>query len=437
MSQGTLVRTAPEPPPVLAKPADGMRLLAGPDLHLGSESFADHRSRLGRRPVGGEWLLDAIERSGLRGRGGAWFATHRKWRAVRRLADLRGPSVVVVNASEGEPLSAKDRVLAEHRPHLLIDGALLAAETVGADEVVIYLSRPSRGMTRSLKHALRERSGDPRSEMRIRIVHTEHRYVAGELSAVVRRLSGGPSKPRFAPPHASERGVVGRPTLVQNAETLAHAALIARFGDAWYRERGTEDAPGTTLVTIRGNVVRAGVREVDLGSRLAAAVAGAGGVVSTPVGVLVGGYFGTWLDAERGGRARLSPTDVSLGCGIIGVLGADACGIVESARIVRYLAQESAGQCGPCVHGLRDIAVAMTRLSTGDADRGDLYRIHRWSELVAGRGACHHPDGAVQNVRSALETFAEDVERHVSGRVCSAMSRTPLPAPPRRRRGWR
>ena len=213
-------------------------------------------------------------------------------------------------------------VLAEHRPHLLIDGALIAAETIGADEIVIYLSRPSRGMTRSLKHALAERRADGGHEAPVRIVHTEHRYVAGESSAVVRRLSGGPSKPSFTPPHPSERGVLGRPTLVQNAETLAHAALIARYGDAWYRERGTDDAPGTTLLTISGNVARAGVYEVDLGSELVCAVGAAGGVLSTPIGVLIGGYFGTWLDADRGARARLTPAEVSLGCGIIGMLGA-------------------------------------------------------------------------------------------------------------------
>jgi NADH:ubiquinone oxidoreductase subunit F (NADH-binding) len=437
VTQTTLVRPASAPPPTLVEPLTGPRLLAGSPLHLGAESYPEHRARLGRRPAGGAWLLDVIERSGLRGRGGAWFPTHRKWRAVRRLTDLRGPSVMVVNASEGEPLSAKDRVLAEHRPHLLIDGAMIAAETIGADEIVIYLSRPSRGMTRSLKHALAERRGDGGHETPIRIVHTEHRYIAGESSAVVRRLSGGRSKPSFTPPHPSERGVLGRPTLVQNAETLAHAALVARYGDSWYRERGTDDAPGTTLLTISGNVVRAGVYEVDLGSELVSAVAGAGGVLSTPIGVLVGGYFGTWLDESRGVRARLTPAEVSLGCGIIGMLGADACGIVESARIVRYLARETAGQCGPCAHGLPAIAEAMSRLAAGGADRGDLYRIQRWADQVAGRGACHHPDGAIHNVRSALEVFSTDVEQHLAGRACAGRSRTPLPPPPRNRRGWR
>ena len=120
----------------------------------------EHRQRLGRRPIGGEWLLDVIERSGLRGRGGAWFPTHRKWRGVSRLALERGPSVVVVNASEGEPLSAKDKLLAEKRPHLLIDGALITAEAVGADDVVIYVSRPARRATRALRQALGERRRD-------------------------------------------------------------------------------------------------------------------------------------------------------------------------------------------------------------------------------------------------------------------------------------
>jgi NADH:ubiquinone oxidoreductase subunit F (NADH-binding) len=435
--RATLVRPTVVSAPMPTERRSSLRLVAGPALTLGPESLDDHRARLGLRPIGGEWLLDVVERSGLLGRGGAWFPTHRKWRAVRRLADDRGPSVVVVNASEGEPLSHKDRLLAETRPHLLIDGAVIVAESVGAGEVVMYLSRPSRGMTRSIRRAIAERQREGIREIPIRITHTQHRYVAGESSAVVSRLNGGPSKPSFAPPHPSERGVLGRPTLVQNAETIAHAALIARYGDAWFRERGTDAAPGTGLVTIAGNVARPGVYEVDIGSKLAAAVTAAGGVVSAPIGVLIGGYFGTWLDADSGGRARLTPEDVSLGCGVIGILGVDACGILEAARIVTYLARESAGQCGPCVYGLRDIAEAMSRLAAGDADQGDLRRIERWSNQVVGRGACHHPDGAIHNVRSALEAFAHDVDRHLAGHACAVGSSTPLPPPPRRRRGWR
>ncbi len=387
--------------------------------------------------MGGEWLLDVVERSGLRGRGGAWFPTHRKWRGVHRLAAERGPSVVVVNVSEGEPLSAKDRCLAEHRPHLLIDGALIAAELVGADEVVLYVSRASRRASRALRTALGERGRDGKSPVRIRLVHTKHRYVAGELSSVVRRINGGPAKPSFSPPHPSEHGVLGRPTLVQNAETIAHIGLIARHGDQWFRERGSASAPGTALVTIVGNIAKPGVHEVDLGSSLVDVVGGAGGVLTSPAGLLIGGYFGSWLGSERGAGATLSPDDVSVGCGVIGMLGSDGCGVRESARIVSYLARESAGQCGPCVHGLRAVDEAMSRLAVGDADRGDLARMHRWAGQIVGRGACHHPDGAINNLRTALDTFASDVERHMSGHACAGLGATPLPAPPRSPLGWR
>ena len=194
--------------PLPAAPNAGPRLLAGPPLVNGAKGFAEHWERLGRRPSGGAWLLDVLERSGLRGRGGAWFSTSRKWRSVAASAAGRG-AVVVVNASEGEPLSAKDRTLIEHRPHLVLDGALLAAETIGADEVLIYLARSSRAATHALREALRARRGAGLRDVPVRLIHTAHRYVAGESSAVVRRANGGPAKPGFAPPHPSENGVAG------------------------------------------------------------------------------------------------------------------------------------------------------------------------------------------------------------------------------------
>jgi NADH:ubiquinone oxidoreductase subunit F (NADH-binding) len=429
----------PKVSPVPGGPAGtgGPRLLAGPELQSGAESLMAHQIRLGTRPRGGAWLLDVVERSGLRGRGGAWFPTHRKWRAVTHLAHERGPAVLVVNMSEGEPLSAKDRTLGEHRPHLLLDGAAIAAETVGANEVVLYLSRPSRRLTHVLRHALKERRSARIREVPFHLAHTQHRYVAGESSAVVRRLNGGQSKPSFTPPHPSDRGILGRPTLIQNAETVAHIALIARYGDGWFRERGTSDAPGTGMMTLVGNVMKPGVYEIDLGTPLVDLVATAGGVLSPPVGLLVGGYFGTWLASDRGVRATLSPEDVSLGCGVIGMLGDDGCGIAEAARIVSYLAREGAGQCGPCVHGLGAVANAMSQLAVGDADHGDISRIQRWCGQIDGRGACHHPDGAVHNVRTALEAFAPDVERHIAGHACASMGSSHLPPPPRSAYGWR
>ena len=424
---------APAPPALT--PMASPRLLAGSPLSHGAETYAQHVARLGRRPIGGGWLIDDVERSGLRGRGGAWFPTARKWRGVAAAAG-RQRSIVVINASEGEPLSAKDQTLVEHRPHLVIDGGITAAESVGADQVIVYVSRAAHRSRRALRRALHERRRAGLRELPVHVVDTPHRYVAGESSAVVRRSNGGPAKPGFSPPHPSERGVDGRPTLVQNAETIAHAALIARFGDAWFRERGDTGAPGTALVTLSGNVRFAGVYEVDLGATLTAVLNGAGGVPTEPEGALIGGYFGSWIAARRMAGLRLAPGDVNLGCGVIGVLGAGACGLSEAATIVAYLARESAGQCGPCVHGLRAISETLNRVAAGDADRGDVARLQRWTAMVAGRGACHHPDGAVNNALTALEAFAGDLGRHLAGQACAGRRHRWLP-PPQRHRGWR
>jgi NADH:ubiquinone oxidoreductase subunit F (NADH-binding) len=428
--------TTPQHAQTVLTPLATPRLLAGPDLDGGAEPYVSHDLRLGRRPHGGAWMVDEIERSGLRGRGGGSFPTFRKWRGVADAARTR-PAVVVVNASEGEPLSAKDRTLLLYRPHLVLDGAVVAAETVGAEEVVVYLNRASPDAVRVVRRALRERRRAGVDRVRVRIVVTAHRYIAGESSSVVRRISGGPSKPQFAPPHPSARGVNGRPTLVQNAETLAHVALVARFGPSWFRERGTDEIPGTALVTLTGNVAWPGVYEIDIGSTLAGVLGTGGGVVAPPGGALVGGYFGSWLGPDDLDDVRLGTDHLALGCGVVGVLDDQSCGIAEAARIVTYLAKESAGQCGPCVYGLRAIAETMTRVAASKADRGDLVRLDRWTAMVGGRGGCRHPDGAIKNLTSALEAFADDLDGHLQGRQCPGWRQASLPAPPRSHRGWR
>jgi NADH:ubiquinone oxidoreductase subunit F (NADH-binding) len=422
--------------PAVLTPLAAPRLLAGPDLDEGAEPFDTHRTRLGRRPVGGRWMVDELERSGLLGRGGAAFPAHRKWKGVADHARDRG-ATVVVNASEGEPLSAKDAAMLSHRPHLVIDGALIAAESIGASAVIIYASRTGGSSMRALRRALRERRRAGPQPIPVRVVVTAHRYVAGESSAVVRRIGGGQSKPRSAPPHPSEFGVDGRPTLVQNVETLAHTALIARYGAAWFRERGVDHAPGTALVTVSGNVRRPGVYEIDVGTPLQRALRAAGGVITAPSGALIGGYFGSWLGGSALDDVVLAPEDTSLGCGVIGVLGTATCGIAEAARIATYLAAETAGQCGPCVFGLRAIAATMERVAASDADRGDIARLDRWTAMVAGRGGCHHPDGAVRNILSALAAFSADLEKHLDGRSCPGAAVPSLPPPPKKHRGWR
>jgi NADH:ubiquinone oxidoreductase subunit F (NADH-binding) len=265
----------------------------------------------------------------------------------------------------------------------------------------------------------------------LRLAAVPDGFVSGEETALVHALNGGAPKPTFTPPRPYERGVGGAPTLVQNAETMAHIALIARFGPAWFREFGTTDEPGSTLVTIAGAVRRPGVYEVALGTSFPAIVAEAGGVTEAPRAFLVGGYFGTWANADDIARLSLLNSDLrtigaALGARSLVVFPGSACGVAESARVARYLADESAGQCGPCVNGLTAIARGLEqlgRLEKGDP-RGDLAR---WVELVRGRGACHHPDGAARFVSSMFTVFEDEVEHHLRHRRCSRTTRRVLP----------
>jgi NADH:ubiquinone oxidoreductase subunit F (NADH-binding) len=414
--------------------------MAGPDQPAGYEGIEEHKRRLGACPAGGRGLIDVLKQSGLRGRGGAWFPTWRKWAAVADRSD--GHAVVVINASEGEPLSAKDRTLIALRPHLVLDGAALAAASVSADDIVLYLSRGAASTEKAVRNAIKERARSGRPEPRIRIVRTSHRYIAGESSAVVSRVSGGPSKPRYDS-HASDKGVGDHPTLVQNAETLAHAAMIARYGSEWFRRLGTQGSPGSTLMTVLGNVKNPGVYEVDLGARLGGVLEAAGGTITPPAGALLGGYFGTWLppallmDLPLDVDGLKATYGASLGCGVLAVLPNSGCGVVEAARIFSYLAAETAGQCGPCVNGLGAIAETMELIAASNAGPGQLERVKRWIDMVKGRGACKHPDGAVGLLSSALTVFGDHVQMHLYRQRCYGATVGGFPQPPASGQGWR
>jgi NADH:ubiquinone oxidoreductase subunit F (NADH-binding) len=185
---------------------------------------------------------------------------------------------------------------------------------------------------------------------------------------------------------------------VQNAETLAQVALIGRHGVA----------SGTSLVTLSGAFARPGVHEIELGGTLAELVRSLGGTTEPVSAYLAAGYFGRWVGADDAEEFAITPD--TLGAGVLVALPRSLCPVAECARVVRYLAGESAGQCGPCVYGLDAIAGAFEALARGDANAAS--QLTRWSAQVRGRGACRHPDGAARFVESALDVFATDVARH-------------------------
>jgi NADH:ubiquinone oxidoreductase subunit F (NADH-binding) len=402
------------------------RLLAAVRDDAQPVSLAEHVRRydVADIAIAARELISVVEESGLRGRGGASFPTGAKLRAV---ATRRTQPVVVANGAEGEPTSGKDRALLRAVPHLVVDGLSLCAAALGAREAIVTVGARATAEQRALRSALDERRrARVDGRRRIRAVSVPDAFVAGEETALVQFLNGGPAKPTFTPPRPFEQGVGGAPTLVQNVETLAHIALIARFGARWFRALGTPAEPGSILVTLSGAFARAGIHEIPLGVRFADLVNQGGGLTEPVAAFLVGGYFGTWLSPDEVSGVSLLDEDLArfgagLGAGVIVALPRSTCELSEVARVAAYLANESAGQCGPCVHGLRSIADGLARAAAGDAD--ERARLMRWSTEVRGRGACKHPDGATRFVASALEVFRDECETHLRYGRCSTQDR--------------
>jgi len=388
------------------------------------EDLRTHLARYGRPPYRGgpRLLIGGVEESGLTGRGGAAFPVYRKMAIV---AQARGRKVIVANGAESEPASHKDALLLRAAPNLVLDGLQLAAEAVGASEAYLYVHP---GVSPELLHALDQRAAAGLDRLDVTIAEAPPRFLAGQESALVNRLGGGPAVPTFVPPRVTERGLGGAPTLVQNVETLAHLALIARYGPRWFRALGTAREPGSMLATVHTNDISQ-VVEAEIGAPLRTLVNPEGAQA-----VLVGGYHGTWLPAGTVstltlGNQALSQHGAAVGAGVIAALPADRCGLTEAARVVRYLAAESAGQCGPCLNGLPRMAAALAELAGSGHRRQVRADLERWAGLVTGRGACNHPDGTARFVRSALTVFAPEIGLHARGR-CSATNRRPfLPLP--------
>jgi NADH:ubiquinone oxidoreductase subunit F (NADH-binding) len=394
------------------------QLLGGPPAAVGGESLADHRARFGPLRPRPDLLL-LLEQAGLRGRGGGSFPVARKWQSVAGRAG--GDARLLVNGAEGDPLSHKDNTLMAVRPHLVLDGAEMAATAVGATEIVVYVGARHAAARRSLARALAERHGHWRAQRTpARLVIAPDAYVAGEESAAVHFVNDGDARPTTTPPRPYLRGLAGRPTLVHNVETLARAALIGHAGDA----ATAETVAGQTLVTVTAASGRA-VVEAGPQTSVAALAARLGVDIGATQAVLLGGYFGRWTTPITAwslpidGKA-VHAAGLTLGSGMVSFCGRSECGVALTARMIDYLAGQSAAQCGPCVFGLRAVADTLRAVAGLRAGRDDLARLERWRGQLFGRGACHHPDGAAALLGSAMVTFGDDFDAHVRRRRCQA-----------------
>lgn len=388
--------------------------------------------RLGAHTSWQRALAASLEDSGLTGRGGGGFPSFLKLAAAS--GHGRG-GTLVVNGMEGEPASDKDKVLLTRAPHLVLDGAQFIAAMCRARRIVVCVPTGRDGVAAAVRYAISERAAAGYSRVGEEILRPPDRFVAGEESALSSWVDGQSGLPVLRPDKGVPLRIGKRPALVHNTETLAHVALIARNGPDEFLSRGFAAERGTCLVTVSGAVAQPGVVEVDRGTPLWD-IALRGNPVGSAQALLVGGYGGNWIGVPHFetpyASVSLRSIGASAGVGVVAVLGESACGVVETARIARYLAGQSAGQCGPCVLGLPAIADDLARLARGQADRDLMARLERRLVEVNGRGACRHPDGAVGLVRSALDVFAKDVAAHQRGDPCPhwrKASSLPFPRP--------
>ncbi|NYE95196.1 NADH:ubiquinone oxidoreductase subunit F (NADH-binding) [Psychromicrobium silvestre] len=379
-----------------------------------------HQHRFGPLPelVNQQALLAELTESGLTGRGGAAFASWKKFSAVLTATERGGPTVspvVVGNAAEGEPLSVKDRALLRHAPHLVIDGLLLAARMLGTSTVYLALGFEEPAVMEALASRPDGRS--------IEVVRIPEQFISGEASALLNFIQTGRALPRTQSERLSSSGLRRRPTLVHNIESLAQFALIARYGGAWFRAVGAPDDPGTRLVSISDGVRPAFAVEVPGGAPLAELLVGQGVELDSIGAVLLGGYHGSWVSAESLRETSLGGQSAGAypaGAGVLWVLRRGQCGLDASAQIMDYLAGQSAKQCGPCRFGLPSAAEAFHHVVVGD--RAALTELQGLLDLLPGRGACHHPDGSAAFLASSLNAFSEDLDAHLAGR-CLADAR--------------
>jgi len=354
-----------------------------------------------------EALIERLEQSGLRGRGGGWFPAARKWKAVRAEG---GRPLVIANGAEGEPGSFKDRFVMLRRANEVIEGLRLAAHATGASEAVVFLKASFDAPAQALEAALARAA---LGGLQVQIRRGDDGYITGEETALLESLEGRRPWPRPKPPLPAAVGFEGRPTLVQNVETLARVpAAIA--------EPAAFRASETTLVTLWGDVRRPGVREVRLGTPVGAVIDEHGGGATEEIGLVFPAGPGappllpedldTPLDPEA-----LRKKGAALGTGAVLVIGASACPLAVAVSVASFYERESCGQCPPCTVGATNLARILRGLEVGGARPRDLHDLNDVARFMSGHGYCAHCRSAAALATGMLSRLAAAVAAHANG----------------------
>jgi NADH-quinone oxidoreductase subunit F len=432
-------------PQIRILPGGDQRLLAGIGV-VDPTSLESYRRAGGyaglKRAVeklGPEGMIDEIAAAGLRGRGGGGYPTADKWRAARAAAG--DGKVVVANLIGADPTALGDRALAEGNPHLILEGVLIAAFATGASDAVIAVRRDWTVAIERLRAAIVEAEavhlagylvmGTDFSCV-VRVSEGAIALVAGEETALLAALAGDRGMPVIRPPYPTERGLGGKPTTVQNGETLAHAAWIASNGAKKFRAIGSKDAPGTKLVSIYGRVGQPGVAEVALGTPLSDIVALAGGGTGTTKAVFVGGPGGGAIaDLDtRYDYAPLHAAGAGIGLGQFLVVDTDTC-MVDSARFfLDYSAREACGKAVPCRIGTKRLVETLDRILAATPRPNDLLLLRELSRKMRDTALCHLEARAPGPMLTTLDRFGEEYRAHAERGECLAGACRTTPVAP-------
>jgi NADH-quinone oxidoreductase subunit F len=370
-------------------------------------------------------ILDEITGAGLRGRGGAGFPVAKKWSiAASTDADRR---YVVCNAGEDEPGSFKDRVLLQHRPHLVLEGTLMAARAIDAQSVYLYLNETYDDCHATMAKAIHEaESTGYLNGITVTIQRAPTVYVAGEDSATLEVIEGKPPKPRQKPPYPATAGLFGKPTVVNNVETLANVPLIIRNGADWFRTFGTVESPGTMIFCLGDELNHSGAYELPFGTSLRHLYEDIGGGLKSgkPLkAILPGGPSCAFLTSNQL-DVSLDPESLkragsTLGCGVMRFYDAGACMVEATLRIAQFFAKESCGQCAACRMETSMLATMLERIHQGKGDAALFDQFQKLIDFNRGKGYCALINMPGPPVLSALRLFRDEFDQHIRHGACA------------------
>jgi NADH-quinone oxidoreductase subunit F len=396
----------------------------------GSASLAGYRAAGGyvglarALEAGPAAVAETVKGAGLRGRGGAGFPTAMKWAAVP--PPDGGARYLVVNADEKEPGTMKDRFLMEGDPHQLVEGIAIAAHAIGARTAYIYLRREYGRCARELERAIGEASAAGLLEaLELHLHLGAGRYLCGEETGLLNAIEGRRAAPRNKPPFPQVSGLWGRPTVVNNVETLCNLPHIMREGADWYRSISSSGDGGTKIYGASGWVSRPGLWELPLGATAGEILDRAGGVAPgrTLRGFLPGGASTDFLPASKLDVKMdfdsVAASGSRLGTGTMIILDDRTCPVGMLLSLEKFFARESCGWCTPCREGLPWVTRCLEALEAGEGEMGDIEILDEHAKALApGRTFCALAPGAMEPLASALKLFREDFVDHVTRKGC-------------------